>query len=472
MHSIVPVILSGGAGTRLWPLSRKLYPKQFIPLHEGKSLFRSAVERAAGLQHIDGLLVVCNDEHRFMVAEQLRQSSVPPADIVLEPVGCNTAPAITAAAIHALHRDPETRLLILPADHIITGLDKFQSAVTVAYDVADDALVTFGVVPTRAETGFGYIRLGKPVEKNNKTVYHVGEFVEKPGHDTAQRYVACGDYLWNSGMFLFRADFYLDEIKKLYPDIFDVCSRAYAKARRDLDFIRLDEREFSAAADVSVDYAVMEKTKKAVVVPLESVWSDAGSWRALWQSSERDAENNALHGDVLAQDCSGCYVRADHRLVTVVGARDQVIIETADAVLVVPHERAQEVKGVVDTLKAHARSEAEIHRKVHRPWGTYTTVDVGEQFKVKRITVYPGQKLSLQVHRHRAEHWVVVKGMAKVTRGKEQFTLGENQSTYIPIGTRHRLENPGNTLLKLIEVQSGAYLEEDDITRFDDSYGR
>lgn len=471
-HSIVPVILSGGSGTRLWPLSRRLYPKQFIRLYGDKSLFRSAVERAAGLQQADGMLVVCNDDHRFIVAEQLRQSNVTASDIILEPVRRNTAPAITMAAIHALQKDPEARLLILPADHVITGLDEFQSAVTAALHAVDDALVTFGVVPTQAETGFGYIKLGKLVGTKDKLISHVSEFVEKPDHDTARQYLACGNYLWNSGMFLFRADLYLEEVRKLHPGIFDACTRAYAKARCDLDFIRLDKQEFSAAAAVSVDYAVMEKTTKAVVVPLESTWSDAGSWRALWQSFARDADDNAIHGDVWIQDCSGCYIRADHRLVTVVGAKDQVVIETADAVLVVPHERAQEVKGIVDELGARARPEVEVHRKVHRPWGTYTTVDVGERFKVKRITVYPEQKLSLQMHRHRAEHWIIVKGKAKVTRGEEQFTLDENQSTYIPVGIIHRLENPGNTSLKLIEVQSGSYLEEDDITRFDDSYGR
>lgn len=472
--SIVPVILSGGSGTRLWPLSRKLYPKQFIPLDKSKSLFQSTVERTTGVNDVEDVLVVCNDEHRFMVAEQLRQSNVKKSDIILEPVGRNTAPAITIAAIHVLNKNPDAQLLVLPADHIVADLDEFHSAVTSARQVANDMLVTFGVVPSRAETGFGYIKLGKKnsAKVNDRPVYHVDEFVEKPDRNTAEDYLASGNYLWNSGMFLFRADVYLDEIKTLQPGIFDACSQAYEKGKHDLDFIRLDELEFSKATDISVDYAVMEKTAKAAVIPLGSVWSDVGSWRTLWESSEKDSRDNTVCGDVVEKDCSGCYIRADHRLVTVVGAKDQVIVETADAVLVVPHDRVQEVKDVVGKLRQRERSEVDVHPRVHRPWGTYETVDVGDQFQVKRITVYPGQELSLQMHHHRAEHWVVVKGTAKVTRGDDEFLLGVNESTYIPIGTRHRLSNPGTAPLELIEVQSGTYLGEDDITRFDDIYGR
>lgn len=471
---IVPVILSGGSGTRLWPLSRRLYPKQFIPLNGEKSLFQSTVKRTVGLNDVERVLVICNDEHRFMVAEQLRQANVKESDIILEPVGRNTAPAITVAAIHALRQNPDAQLLVLPADHTVADLNEFQSAVTAARQAARDALVTFGVVPTRAETGFGYIKLDRtnPVKANDKLVYRVSEFVEKPDYKAAKEYVAGGDYLWNSGMFLFRADVYLDEIKKLQPGVFETCSRAYEKSARDLDFIRLDEREFSKATEVSIDYAVMEKTARAAVVPLESAWSDVGSWHALWQSSAKDGKDNVVRGDVVEEDCSGCYLHAGNRLIAAVGIKDQVIVETSDAVLIMPHDRVQEVKGIVEKLKKRERSEVDLHPKVYRPWGTYETVDRGDRFQVKRIIVYPGQKLSLQAHRHRAEHWIVVKGTARVTRGEDEFLLNTNESTYIPAGTRHRLENPGSASIELIEVQSGEYLGEDDITRFDDVYGR
>ncbi len=471
---IVPVILSGGSGTRLWPLSRRLYPKQFIPLGGDESLFQSTLKRTTDLGDTHGMLVVCNDEHRFMVAEQLRQANVKEADIILEPVGRNTAPAITVAAIHVLHRNPGAQLLVLPADHTVADLDEFQSAVTAARQAARDMLVTFGVVPVRAETGFGYIRLDRtnPVKVNERPVYRVSEFVEKPGYNVAKEYLASGDYLWNSGMFLFPADVYLDEIKKLQPGMFETCSRAYEKSRRDLDFIRLDAQEFSKATEISIDYAVMEKTAKAAVVPLESAWSDVGSWRALWQSFAKDGKDNAVRGDVIEEDCSGCYFHASNRLIAAVGIKDQVIVETSDAVLVMPRDRAQEVKSIVEKLKKSGRSEVDLHPRVYRPWGTYETVDKGDRFQVKRIIVYPGQKLSLQAHRHRAEHWIVVNGTAKVTRGEDEFLLNTNESTYIPAGTRHRLENPGSAPLELVEVQSGEYLGEDDITRFDDVYGR
>lgn len=471
---LVPVILSGGSGARLWPLSRKLYPKQFIPLKGGKSLFQATIERVVNLGDIGDLLVICNDEHRFMAAEQLRQENIENSDIVLEPVGRNTAPAITIAAIHAISKDPNVQLLVLPADHIITDLHQFQLAVTSAQHAAHDMLVTFGVVPTRAETGFGYIKQDKTnsIIANGEKVHLVEEFVEKPDLATAEAYLEKGDYLWNSGMFLFRADIFIDEIKQLQPEIYSVCSRAYTKGKKDLDFYRLEEQIFSQAPNISIDYAVMEKTTKAAVVPLECDWSDVGSWHALWESYDKDTNDNATYGDVIAEDCNGCYIHANNRLVAVVGLKDQVIIETADAILVAPRDRTQEVKEIVAKLKLAGRSEVDTHPKVCRPWGTYETIDIEDRFQVKRITVEPGQILSLQMHYHRAEHWIVVKGIAKVTRGEEEFLLSENESTYIPVGIKHRLENPGMIALELIEVQSGAYLGEDDITRFEDVYGR
>lgn len=466
---LLPVVLSGGSGTRLWPLSRKLYPKQFLPLHENKSLFQSTIERVKDLEHVENLLVICNDEHRFMAAEQMRQTGFEGSEIILEPIGRNTAPAITIAALHAISKTPNAQLLVLPADHIIADIQAFQAAVTAAKHAAVEMLVTFGVVPTRAETGFGYIKQGKNCDKK---YFNVDEFVEKPDIETAEKYLTSGDYLWNSGMFLFSAEMYLEEIKKLQPEIFNACNDAYTNGKKDLDFIRLDEESFSRAPDISVDYAVMEKTDKAAVVPLDSNWSDVGSWHALWESFDRDQNNNSTHGDIVTEDCSGCYIHANNRLVTAVGIKDQVIIETADAILVAPRDRAQEVKTIVAKLKKQNRSEVDIHPKVYRPWGAYETIDIEDRFQVKRITVYPTQKLSLQMHHHRAEHWIVVKGTAKVTRGEDEFLLSENESTYIPIGTKHRLENPGMIPLELIEVQSGTYLGEDDIERFEDVYGR
>lgn len=472
--SLVPVVLSGGSGTRLWPLSRKLYPKQFIPLKGDKSLFQTTVERIQNLENMGKTLVICNEEHRFMAAEQLRLSGLEHSVIILEPVGRNTAPAITIAAIHALDQDPNAQLLVLPADHIVKDLPRFQRAVSGAGSAAKDRLVTFGVVPDRVETGFGYIKFNQsdPLESDEGRMYDVEKFVEKPDFETARAYLESGDYLWNSGMFLFSAGVYMDEIKRLHADIFEACHEAYANGRQDLDFIHLDRQAFSKAPSVSVDYAVMEKTGKAAVVPLGSDWSDIGSWHALWESFHRDHNNNATYGDVIAEDCNGCYIHASHRLVTAVGIEDQVVVETADAVLVAPRDRTQEVRDIVIRLKQTERVEVDIHPKVYRPWGAYETIDTEDRFQVKRITVNPGQALSLQMHRHRAEHWVVVKGTARVTRGEDEFLLGENESTYIPAGTRHRLENPGTDPLELIEVQSGTYLGEDDIIRFEDAYGR
>ncbi len=469
---LIPVVLSGGSGTRLWPLSRKLYPKQFIPLRQGKSLFQSTVERLQALGHADELLVICNEEHRFMAAEQLRLSGLEHPAIILEPEGRNTAPAITIAALHALEQNADAQLLILPADHLVQDLENFAKALTAARQAAEKQLVAFGVLPRHAETGYGYIRFSTAGQDGPDTVHEIEEFVEKPDGETAQAYLESGDYLWNSGMFLFSAQLYVQEIRRLHTDILDACRAAHEGRRQDFDFIHLDAEAFARAPNISVDYAVMEKTDKAAVVRLDSDWSDIGSWHALWDSFEKDSGGNATSGDVIAEDCKGCYIHASHRLVAAVGTEDLVVAETADAILVAPRERAQQVKDIVAGLKDEARDEVEVHRKVYRPWGAYESVDVGDRFQVKRITVNPGQALSLQMHRHRAEHWVVVKGQAQITRGEDTFELGENESTYIPAGTRHRLENPGTEPLELIEVQSGAYLGEDDIIRFEDAYGR
>ena len=470
--SLVPVILSGGSGTRLWPLSRKLYPKQFIPLKAGKSLFQTTVERIQALGHADDLLVVCNEEHRFMAAEQLRLSGLEHSAIILEPVGRNTAPAITIAALHALKYSDDAQLLVLPADHIVQDLEKFAQALSAARQAAEDRLVAFGVLPHHAETGYGYIRFKRADGGGPGETLDIEEFVEKPDAETAKAYLESGNYLWNSGMFLFSARLYVEEIRRLHADIYDACREAHEGSRQDFDFIHLDSQAFARAPGISVDYAVMEKTSRAAVVQLDSDWSDVGSWGALWDSYEKDSSGNATSGDVIAEDCTGCYIHASHRMVAAVGTEDLVVAETADAVLVAPRERAQEVKDIVARLRDEERSEVEIHPKVYRPWGAYETIDTEDRFQVKRITVNPGQALSLQMHRHRAEHWVVVKGRALVTCGEDKFQLGENESTYIPANTRHRLENPGTEPLELIEVQSGSYLGEDDIVRFEDAYGR
>jgi len=468
---VIPVILSGGSGTRLWPVSRKLYPKQFIPLRENRSLFQDTVARVKSLgEGIQSPIIVCNDEHRFMAAEQLRQEGVDDADIVLEPVGRNTAPAIALAALCALQRDKNAIILVLPADHILNQQDQFKEAIALAASLsADEQLVTFGIKPTRPETGYGYIKAGSEVMQG---AYQVEKFVEKPALDKAQTYLQSGEYSWNSGMFMFKASTLLTELEKYQPEIAASVTMAYGSQQKDLDFIRIDKDKFSACKSESIDYAVMENTDNAVVVPLSSDWNDVGSWHALWESSAQDENNNALTGDVLLEDCQGCYVHSSNRLVTAVGMKDAVIVETADAIMVAPRDQSQKVKDIANKLNDSTREEAQIHRKVYRPWGDYESIDNAERFQVKRITVKPGERLSLQKHHHRAEHWIVVNGTAVVTCDDKEFLLSENESTYIPIGAIHRLENPGKIPLELIEVQSGTYLGEDDIERFDDKYGR
>ncbi|MGX5730742.1 mannose-1-phosphate guanylyltransferase/mannose-6-phosphate isomerase [Pseudoxanthomonas beigongshangi] len=466
MAALQPVLLSGGSGTRLWPLSREAYPKQFLPLAGDHTMVQDTWLRIAPLSGARPI-VVANEEHRFLVAEQLRQVGAPAPHILLEPVGRNTAPAIACAALQAMADGADPTLLVLPSDHVVRDAGGFRRAVQAAMpDAEAGALVTFGIVPDAPETGFGYIQAeaGEGLRK-------VSRFVEKPDAATAQSYLDAGGYYWNSGMFLFRASRYLEELERFRPDIVAAVRAAFAGANSDGDFVRLDKDAFAASPSDSIDYAVMEKTDHAMVLPVDIGWNDVGSWSALWEVGERDANGNAHHGDVIAVDTRNSYAYAQ-RLVALVGLDDVVVVETDDAVLVARKDRVQEVKQVVAQLKDSQRSQAVLHREVHRPWGSYDSVDMGVRHQVKRIKVKPGAKLSLQSHAHRAEHWIVVKGVARVTRDNDVFELYENQSTYIPIGAKHRLENPGKEPLELIEVQSGDYLGEDDIVRYSDIYGR
>ncbi|WP_143732782.1 mannose-1-phosphate guanylyltransferase/mannose-6-phosphate isomerase [Microbulbifer sp. GL-2] len=467
---MIPVILCGGTGSRLWPLSREAYPKQFLPLIGSETMLQATVRRLEGIQQLQAPILVCNEEHRFAAAEQLQEIGHGAQTILLEPCARNTAPAIALAALAALEAGEDPLLLVLPADHVVADVTAFQKAAQTAQTLAGlGHLVTFGIVPTRAETGYGYIRRGEVLAAE---AWRVAEFVEKPDTNTAESYLAGGEYSWNSGMFLFRASRYLEELKEHRSDILDACRRAFEGAVRDLDFTRVDGEAFAACAKESVDYAVMEPTESAAVVPMDAGWSDVGSWLGLWELAERDADDNLLQGDVLLQDSESCLVRAESRLVSLLGVKDLVVVDTDDALLIAEKQRVQDVKKLVSSLKRSGRSEARRHRKVDRPWGYYDSIDAGPRFQVKRIVVKPGQQLSLQMHHHRAEHWIVVRGTAKVTRGDEELLITENQSTYIPLGVVHRLENPGTIPLELIEVQSGSYLGEDDIVRFDDDYGR
>lgn len=469
--TLQPVLLSGGSGTRLWPLSREAYPKQFLALAGDDTMLQATWLRVAGLadaaQVLKAPIVVAGEDHRFLVAEQLRQIGAPTPAILLEPVGRNTAPAIAAAALQALRDGDDPLLLVLPSDHVVRDAAAFRAAVQAAMPAAESGgLVTFGIVPGAPETGFGYIEAapGDGVRK-------VARFVEKPDAVTAQGYLDAGGHYWNSGMFLLRASRYLDELRRFRPDIVASVQAAFDRAQRDGDFIRLDRTAFAACPADSIDYAVMEKTDAAMVLPVDIGWNDVGSWSALWEVSEQDGDGNAHHGDVIAIDSRNTYAYA-RRLVALVGVEDLVVVETDDAVLVAHKDRVQQVKDVVARLKSDRRTQAALHREVHRPWGSYDSVDVGDGFQVKRIKVKPGARLSLQSHTHRAEHWIVVRGVARVTRDNDVFELFANQSTYIPIGAKHRLENPGAEMLELIEVQSGDYLGEDDIVRYEDVYGR
>ena len=462
---MIPVILSGGSGTRMWPYSRSMYPKQFLPLVDDHSMLQETILRLGG--NVEPL-VVCNEDHRFMVAEQLREINVDAHSILLEPVARNTAPAIVLAALRVLEQGKDDVLLVLPADHVIPNSTAFQDALKIAEKQACDGnLVTFGVVPTYAETGYGYIRAS-----GNEIARTVGEFLEKPNAVKAKAYVDSGEYFWNSGMFMFKASVYLDEIKKYSPEMLSACKESLSLAKVDLDFIRVDKSTFASCLSDSIDYAVMEKTDLAVMVPLDAGWNDVGSWASLWAVSDRDDQGNAVRGDVILEDTQDCYIQSEDKLIATVGLNDIVVVQTDDTVLVAAKDKVQEVKKIVGKLNQLGRSETQLHRKVYRPWGNYDSIDCGERFQVKRILVKPGAKLSLQMHHHRAEHWVVVSGTAEVVNGDKKLLLKENESTYIPLGVTHSLANPGTIPLEIIEVQSGSYLGEDDIVRFEDVYGR
>lgn len=470
---LIPVIMAGGSGTRLWPMSRQLFPKQFLPLVDESTMLQATLNRLEGLP-VANSITICNEEHRFIVAEQLRRSGEL-GSIILEPMGKNTAPALALAALVAQESGEDPLLLVLAADHVIEDEDAFQIAITDAIDSAERGkFVTFGIIPTSPHTGYGYIKQGNYTDKNG---FVVDSFVEKPDLETALEYVSSQQYLWNSGMFLFKARRYLEALERFRPDILAACKKSIANLEPDLDFVRVDPIEFVNCPDESIDYAVMEplcatNENDVVVIPLDAGWSDVGSWSSLWEMADKDTDGNHLSGDVIAHNSSNCYVRAQDRLVATIGAKDLVIVDTPDALLVARTEEVQNVKNIVDELKECRRTEATIHREVYRPWGKYDSVDSGNRHQVKHITVKPGAKLSVQMHHHRAEHWIIVSGTALVTNGDKQTLLTENQSTYIPVGVKHALENPGKIPLELIEVQSGAYLAEDDIVRFEDIYGR
>lgn len=467
---VIPVILSGGSGTRLWPLSRKAYPKQFLPVTGGK--YTMLQETLLRVKKLTAPIVVANEDHRFIVAEQLQQVDKRKASILLEPVGKNTAPAIALAAFAALQQHEDAILAVFPADHLIEDKAAFHIALKVAIVAAEkNQLVAFGVVPTHPETGYGYI---KAVSKKNKqhTAYPIQQFVEKPNLATAKRYLRSGLYYWNSGMFVFKASIYLAELAKHHKTMLTSCRLAFERAQQDLDFVRIDKNAFGKSPEDSIDYAVMEKTHHGVVVPLQAGWSDVGSWSSVWDVMKKNKDNNAIVGDVIARDCRNSLFVAEDHLIAAIGVDDLVVIDTSDALLITKKDRVQDVKKIVDQIKVGKRSEHLIHRKVYRPWGSYEGIGHGERYQVKRIIVKSGASLSLQMHHHRAEHWIVVSGKAKVQRGTKELLLSENESIYIPLGEKHRLTNIGNMPLELIEVQSGNYLGEDDIVRFEDHYGR
>lgn len=474
---ILPVIMSGGSGSRLWPLSRALHPKQFLALLNEHTLLQETVNRLDNTKCLNPL-IICNNEHRFIVAEQLRANDTIASDIILEPMGKNTAPAITLAALAAVDKGDNPLLLVLAADHVIKDIPAFQQAVMDAKAFASqDKLVTFGIVPTHAETGYGYIRQGNQQTHSEATGFNVDSFVEKPDLATAQTYLDSGEYLWNSGMFMFKASRYLEELAKFSPEMLAVCKNAFDNKTQDLDFTRISADIFAQCPEDSIDYAVMEPICKAegsdaVVVPMNAGWSDVGSFSSLWEVSEKDDNGNVNHGDIVSHNTTNSYINAGHKLVTTVGVDNLVIVETKDALLVANKDQVQDVKTIVEQLKAQDRYEYKHQREVFRPWGKYDSLDFGVRDQVKRITVKPGAKLSIQMHHHRAEHWIVVSGTAKVTNGDKTFLVTENESTYIPLGQIHALENPGCLPLELIEVQTGSYLGEDDIVRFDDKYGR
>jgi mannose-1-phosphate guanylyltransferase/mannose-6-phosphate isomerase len=468
---ITPVILSGGSGTRLWPLSRKLHPKQLLPLLNDTSLLQDTINRLQGLKDIEKTVIICNEEYRFMVAEQAQSTEIGSSAIILEPVGRNTAPAIALAAFNAILKNENAVLLVMPADHDIKNIDAFHTAIETGLEQAlDNHFVTFGIIPGSPETSYGYIKSAKTVGVNEVTA--IDKFVEKPDVETATKYLAEGGYYWNSGMFMFKATEYLKALQEFAPEIYEASQKAINTAKRDLDFIRVGTKEFTACPSDSIDYAVMEKVDNAVVIPVDIGWSDVGSWSALHAIGEQDENNNIFIGDIESVSTKNSYVRAENKLVATLGVEDLIIVDTDDALLVANKDHVQEIKDIVEILSKADRQEVLLHKRVCRPWGCYQGIDDSDRFQVKRITVNPGAVLSLQLHHHRAEHWIVVNGTAKVTKGDDVFVLSENESTYIPLGTKHRLENIGKIPLELIEVQTGSYLGEDDIVRFDDVYGR
>jgi len=463
-----PVVLAGGTGSRLWPKSRAALPKQFLALTSDNTMLQDTITRLSGTD-AEAPVFICNDAHRFLVAEQLRKKNIEHGGILLEPVGRNTAPAIALAALHATKNGEDPILLVLAADHLIKDQSAFHSAIIKAEALANEGkLVTFGIVPDQPHTGYGYIKAGNVLNVG----FEVADFVEKPELDTAKQYVESGDFFWNSGMFMFKASRYVEELSKYNPEILEICRRAIETEAPDLDFIRVDSEIFSTCPDDSIDYAVMEKTDSAAMVPLDAGWSDVGSWTSLWETADKDDNGNVCVGDTILENTKNSYINAEQRLVSVIGLEDVIVVETKDAVMVAHKDDAQSIKNVVNKLKAEKRPEFEFHREVFRPWGSYDSIDSGARFQVKRITVKPGEKLSVQMHHHRAEHWIVVSGSANVTIDDNTQLVTENESVYIPIGAVHALENPGKIPLELIEVQSGAYLGEDDIVRFSDRYGR
>ncbi|WP_205619100.1 mannose-1-phosphate guanylyltransferase/mannose-6-phosphate isomerase [Halomonas halocynthiae] len=471
---VYPVILSGGSGSRLWPMSRIGYPKQFLSLHgdDGVTMLQATAKRVQGSTYAAPLLV-CNEEHRFIIAEQLRQVNIEPGSIILEPVARNTAPAVAVAALKLSESNSEGLMLVMPSDHVILDEAAFQQAVVSAAKAAKQgALVTFGITPTSPETGYGYIQRGSDWQGGGQGVYHVTRFVEKPDQATAEEYLSTGDYAWNSGIFLFSASSYLEALERFQPEMLTAARAALENTTEDMTFCRLDDAAFAASPSDSIDYAVMEHTDRAAVVPVDMGWSDLGAWSALWEIEGKDQQGNVAKGDVLLHDTRNSFVHAEHAMVAVAGLDDVIVVATDDAVLVADRNNAQDVKQLVERLKSEGRAEHYLHTTVHRPWGCYRGIDIGERHQVKRITVKPGERLSLQMHYHRAEHWIVASGTALVTCGDKEFLLRENESTYIPMGETHRLENPGKVPLDIIEVQSGSYLGEDDIVRFEDGYGR
>ncbi|CCN35032.1 mannose-1-phosphate guanyltransferase [Vibrio nigripulchritudo SO65] len=468
---IYPIIMAGGTGSRLWPLSRELYPKQFLTISDDSSMLQKTFQRLNGLEHTPPV-VICNEEHRFIAAEQIRQGGFEHSGIILESVGRNTAPAIALAAFYAIKEGNDPILLVLAADHLIQDVPSFSSSIETAKAFANDGqLVTFGIVPESPETGYGYIKRGIK-KSSDKEGYNVDSFVEKPNLATAQAYLDSGEYYWNSGMFMFKASKYLEELKQHRPDIYQSCESALENTQTDLEFIRVNKQEFEACPDESIDYAVMEKTVDAVVIPMSAGWNDVGSWSALWDICEKDSNGNVVKGDVISVNSTNSYLHAENKLIATVGLDDLIVVETKDAILVADKKQVQDVKSIVKQLNNQDRTEHILHREVYRPWGKFDSIDNGTRDHVKRITVNPGEKLSLQMHHHRAEHWVVVSGTAKVTNGEKTILVTEDQSTYIPLGTIHALENPGKIPLEMIEVQTGSYLGEDDIVRFEDRYGR